>query len=239
MERVLTGITGFDEMLTGGLPESRISLLCGGPGSGKTIFSLQYIMSAIDRGEPCVYVSLEESFKDKVENAYEFSWDIPKAIEDNLMGVLDICMIPQSKGYVEPFERTRGKLELGIVKEIEDLADSIKAKHIVIDPLTSIVIHEVRSGRKRYLIGQIFDSIRRKKCSGVITSEGLPSRNDFYMEQFLADGVIFLEKRITDFKLVKTLRVDKMRGISFDEQPRRYLITNRGFSVFNKEPVIT
>jgi circadian clock protein KaiC len=238
LNRVLTGVSGLDEMLTGGVPRGKIILICGGPGTGKTIFSQHYMVTAINRGEPCVYVSLEESFPDKLENAKEFGWDLQKAMDEEKLGVLDISMIPQARGIVEPYERTQGKLEMGIIKAIEDEADRVKAKHIVIDPLTSIVIHEVRSGPKRYQIGQIFDSIKRKKCTGLIVSESVPNNNDFYMEQFLSDGVFVLEKEIIDFKLVKTLRIDKMRGTSFDEQPRRYLITNRGFSVFNKEAVI-
>ena len=54
------GVPGLDEMLGGGLPEENILLVSGGPGTGKTIMSLQYIKSAVDRGEPCVYISFEE-----------------------------------------------------------------------------------------------------------------------------------------------------------------------------------
>jgi len=237
-KRIVTGVTGLDEMLGGGVPSGKIVLLCGGPGTGKTIFSIQYMMSAIARGEPCVYVSLEESFKEKVENALNFGWDLQKAMDQEKLAVLDISMIPQSRGIVEPFEREQGKLDQGIIKAVEDAADKVKAKHILIDPLTSIVIHEVRSGTKRYQIGQIFDSIKRKRCNGIIVSESIPNNNDFYMEQFLSDGVIIMDKDIIDFRLIKTIRIDKMRGTSFDEQPRSYLITNRGFSVFNKEPII-
>jgi KaiC/GvpD/RAD55 family RecA-like ATPase len=72
----------------------------------------------------------------------------------------------------------------------------------------------------------------------VITNEGLPRDNEFYMEHFLADGVILLQKDVIDFKLIKTLVIDKMRGVSFDDQPRRYVITSRGFKVFDTEPVL-
>ena len=234
-----TGVNGLDEMLSGGFPRGKTVLLCGGPGTGKTIFCLQYMMSAINRGEPCVYVSLEESLGDKIENALSFNWDIEKAVSERKLEILDIRMIPQSKGYAEPFDTRRGKLELGILKEIENLVEEISAEHVIIDPLTSITIHESRTGHKRFLISQIFDTIKRRNCTGVLTTEGLPTATNFSMELFLSDGVIFLEKDIQEFKLIKTIRIDKMRGMTFDDQPKRYLITNRGFAVFNKEAVIT
>ncbi len=43
-DKAETGIIGFDETTGGGLPRGRTSLLLGGPGSGKTIFAVQYLV---------------------------------------------------------------------------------------------------------------------------------------------------------------------------------------------------
>jgi KaiC/GvpD/RAD55 family RecA-like ATPase len=238
VSRAETGIPGLDEMLGGGIPEKSIILLCGGPGVGKTIMTLQYTMSAVKRGEPVVYVSLEEPMEKKAKNAQAFGWDIAKAETDDMLEVLDIYMVPHSQGIVEPVERKKGKIQFSIENEIETAAKRIGAKHIIIDPVTSILIHESRSGKKRFLIGQLFDTIRNLDCTAVITSEGLPNENDFYMEQFLSDGVFLLSKDLLEYNLIKTIRIDKMRGIDFDDQPRRYVISTRGFQVFNKESVL-
>jgi circadian clock protein KaiC len=42
-----TGITGFDDMTGGGLPGGRTTLLVGGPGSGKTLFALQFLVHGV------------------------------------------------------------------------------------------------------------------------------------------------------------------------------------------------
>lgn len=236
--RVETGVSGLDEMLGGGIPEKSIILLCGGPGSGKTIMTLQYMMTAVSRGEPVVYVSLEEPMAKKIKNATAFEWDIAKAESEDMVETLDIYMVPHSQGVVEPIDRRKGKIQFSIENEIETAVKRIGAKHILIDPVTSILIHESRSGKKRYLIGQLFNTIRNLDCSAIVTSEGIPSQNDFYMEQFLSDGVFLLGKDLLNYTMIKTLRIDKMRGIDFDDQPRRYVITSRGFQVFNTEPVL-
>ena len=181
--RILTGITGIDDMLGGGIPEKGILLLCGGPGVGKTIFTLQYMMAAVERGEPCVYITLEEPMEKKTLNARAFGWDIKKAEEDDMIATLDIYMVPHSQGVVEQIDRKRGKIQFSIAHEIEAAVKRIGAKHIIIDPLTSILVHESRSGKKRHLIGQLFDSIRRMNCTAIVTSEGLPKVNEFYMER--------------------------------------------------------
>jgi len=238
LERKSIGVTGLDEMLGGGFPNGSIILVCGGPGVGKTILSLQYMVAAINRGEPCVYVSLEEPMAKKIQNAWAFGWDLQKLAQSNQMQVLDLFMVPQNKGDVEIVDRTQGKIQYSLEEEIISAANYIKAKHVIIDPLTSILIHESRSGKKRALIGKLYDTIRNLECSAIITSEGTLRENEFYMEQFLSDGVVLLNKDIQEFKLIKTLRIDKMRGIDFDDQPRRFTITSRGFQVFNTEPVL-
>jgi circadian clock protein KaiC len=72
-----TGITGFDEITDGGLPRSRTTLLLGGPGSGKTIFALQFLVhGARHCKEPGIFVAFEESSKRIAANAESFGWNL-------------------------------------------------------------------------------------------------------------------------------------------------------------------
>ena len=74
-----TGIAGFDEITGGGLPRGRTTLLVGGPGSGKTILALQFLVhGARNCGEPGVFVAFEESSKRIAGNAESFGWKLPE-----------------------------------------------------------------------------------------------------------------------------------------------------------------
>ncbi|MEE9593935.1 MAG: ATPase domain-containing protein, partial [Candidatus Hydrothermarchaeales archaeon] len=108
MERTLTGIPGFDEMLEGGLPKGYTILVAGGPGSGKSTFAMQYLTKGIsDYGENGIYISLEERPKDIINNFGRYGWDISKV---RLIG-----MVPQKASvavgtkYVTPEELERQK----------------------------------------------------------------------------------------------------------------------------------
>jgi len=237
MKILATGISGFDEMLGGGLQEGRVVLVCGGPGAGKTILTIQCMMQALSRGEPCVFATLEEPLANIKENMLNFGWNLDEWEKKGLLKTLDLFMIPGSS-IVNARDRETGDTELFTIKTVIDAANSLKAKWVFIDPLTSLVIHEPRSGRKRYVIGELFESLRKLGCSSIVTSEAAPQEGDFYMEQFLADGVILLIKDLRDYNLIKTIRIDKMRGVQFDEQPRSYTITTRGIQVFNTEKVL-
>ena len=59
-----TGIVGLDEMTGGGLPRGRTTLLVGGPGSGKTILALQFLVNGAQKSrEPGIFVAFEETPK--------------------------------------------------------------------------------------------------------------------------------------------------------------------------------
>ncbi len=69
MNRIKTGIPGLDAITDGGFIEGSVNLLTGGTGTGKTIFGSQFIWQGLQMGEPCVYITLEESPEDFLEYA--------------------------------------------------------------------------------------------------------------------------------------------------------------------------
>ena len=76
-KKVLSGITGFDEITGGGLPRGRTTLLVGGPGSGKTIFAVQFLVHGAQHcNEPGIFVAFEESPKRMVANFESFGWKL-------------------------------------------------------------------------------------------------------------------------------------------------------------------
>ena len=77
MERVATGVPGLDEILNGGIPKGSNVLLAGGAGTGKTIFSTQYLYNgAAQYGEAGLFVTLEGNVRDIAWNMESFQWDI-------------------------------------------------------------------------------------------------------------------------------------------------------------------
>ena len=87
-----TGIEGFDQITSGGLPRQRTSLIVGGPGCGKTIFALQTLVNgARINGEPGIFVVFEEQLQQLRGNAASFGWDLPVLEKDKLF-FLDVRM---------------------------------------------------------------------------------------------------------------------------------------------------
>jgi len=78
MERVATGVPGFDGLIEGGFPKNFTILLSGSPGTGKTIFGLRFLKEGLDKGEKCAYITYSQAPKDIQDQASEFGWDMSR-----------------------------------------------------------------------------------------------------------------------------------------------------------------
>jgi KaiC/GvpD/RAD55 family RecA-like ATPase len=75
MERIKTGIRGLDELIQGGFPKGSNIVVTGAPGSGKSIFGMSFIAEGCKNGEKCLYITVEQTPDDIVDQAFQFGWD--------------------------------------------------------------------------------------------------------------------------------------------------------------------
>src|SRR6056297_1050046 len=91
MERVKTGVEGFDQLIQGGFPKGSSILSSGGSGCGKTIFATSFIYyGAKNYNESGIFVTIENNVKNLVWNMENFGWDIKPLEEKNLMKIYKV-----------------------------------------------------------------------------------------------------------------------------------------------------
>lgn len=237
--KISTGVFGLDKMLGGGFPRNRIVLVRGGPGSGKTILCMQFVMDGVMKNEPGIYLSMEEPIDLIRENMKHFGWNLEDYEHRGLLHLVDATDL-LSKGLSSKGIDHQSRFVMSGLTEI--LGRSVAhfgAKRLAIDPITSAVIQQRFPTDKRFEILELIGALRKVDCTSLISSEVSSSGgSDFYVEEYLADGVIVLTKTLNEFNLIKTARIEKMRGIKHDDQPRKYEIMNKGLMVYHTESVI-
>ena len=128
-----TGIPGLDEVTDGGLPRGRTTLLCGGPGCGKTLMALQFLVrGAVDVGEPGVFIAFEESPVELAQNVSSLGWDLGDL---QARGLLAIDHIRIADGEI--VETGEWDLE-GLFIRLGAAIDSVGAKRVVLDTVESL-----------------------------------------------------------------------------------------------------
>lgn len=228
--KVPTGITGFDEITDGGLPRERTTLLVGGPGSGKTIFALQFLVTgARDRREPGIFVAFEESPSRIVSNHEGFGWNLP-ALQRKSLFFLDAQPTPD---LIQS-----GDFDLsGMLAAVGAKAREMGARRIVFDALDLVVALMPDAATKRREIYRLHAWLLAQKLTGIITAKADGDEassiiaQPFGFMQYMVDCAAILNHRVVHGVSQRNLRVQKYRGSAFDENEAPFVIGSNGFDV--------
>jgi circadian clock protein KaiC len=99
-----TGITGLDELTEGGVPAGRSTLVCGGPGCGKTLLAITFLVrGALAHAEPGVFVSFDERAVDLGTNVASLGYDLHDLQQRNLLAIHHISL--ERENIEEKFRR--------------------------------------------------------------------------------------------------------------------------------------
>jgi len=236
IKRVKTGIPGMDEILHGGIPERNIVLISGGPGTGKTIFSQQFIWNGLQMGEPGIYVALEEHPVQVKKNMEVFGWKVDDFEKEGKFAIVDAF----TGGIGEYAEQ-----EKYVVKDIDDvreLAEVLKrairetqAKRVVIDSVTTLYI--TKPAMARSIIFQLKRILSGLGCTSLLVSQVSVTEKGFGGPgvEHGVDGIIRLDLDEIDGELKRSLIVWKMRGTSHSMRRHPFEITDKGIVIHPSE----
>lgn len=231
LEKMLTGIRGFDEITCGGLPSGRTTLVLGGPGCGKTVFALQTLINGIrESKQPALFVAFEESVGRIVSNAASFGWDLA-ALARKQLYFFDARLSPD---VVQS-----GDFDLvGMLAMLEAKAAEMGAQRIVfdgMDVLLGLLDDPAAERRETY---RIRDWLARTGLTGIITQKVNENEIDrrFGVLQFTADCVVELSLRVVEGTAFRNLRVSKYRGSGFSGDEFPITLTSAGLQLTNRGP---
>jgi circadian clock protein KaiC len=230
LKKMPTGIQGFDEITSGGLPVGRTTLVAGGAGSGKTVFALQAVVNgARQRRESAIFVAFEEATSQIIANAATFGWDLPE-LEMKKLFFLDARLAPEVV--------KAGEFDLlGMLGLLEVKAKEIHAKQVVfdgIDVLLSLLDDPVAEQRELY---RIREWLSRTGLTGIITQkiDGAEGKRHSFL-QFMVDCVLILRHEVVNGSAFRNLRVMKYRGSGFAGDEFPITLTSQGFQLTNRGP---
>ncbi|HDP73729.1 MAG TPA: hypothetical protein ENN46_02095 [Candidatus Woesearchaeota archaeon] len=237
ISRIKTYVEGFDEVMQGGIPEGSVILLAGTSGSMKSSFAFSTMFyNTLLEGKTCLYISLEQSFWSLVNHAVNLDFDMSKI---NTVIVSDVSRVDEKIREVNSSKK--GNLvvvDLGALRRevkdtkigeqgdwinvIKNLIRKFKTQSkldiFTLDSLSALYILS-RFENPRAELFHIFESFREQKVTSFLISE-MPldkSRySEYGVEDYLSDGIIYLERTEQYRKVIRSLQVIKMRATNCD-----------------------
>jgi KaiC/GvpD/RAD55 family RecA-like ATPase len=250
-EHVPSGIPGLDEILGGGYPRGRVILITGGPGSGKTMMAMQFLLDGVNRfDERGVFVSLEESRHHLVHEMSNLDWDLEKYEKKNQIAIVDASPLRQINESEKPEEtpgdqsvRIRGKdfSIQAITTVIRSYVRVTRATRIVVDPITSLSLQFLDSHQRRNAVIDLLESLIAMGTTSLVTTETAnqfsfsSAQREIPPEEYLCHGVLILHNsHVSGRGMVSALEIEKMRETRHDRQLHPYSITENGITVYSE-----
>jgi circadian clock protein KaiC len=222
-----TGIQGLDEITFGGLPKGRPTLVCGGPGCGKTLLGMEFLVrGATEFDEPGVCISFEETAEELARNVASLGFDVDGLIASKKLAIdyvfIERSLIEEAGEY--DLEALFVRLALAI--------DSVGAKRVVLDSLESLFAGLANESILRSELRRMFRWLKDRNLTAVITAErGEGDLTRYGLEEYISDCVILLDHRVTDTIFTRRMRIVKYRGSTHGTNEFPFLIEDHGISV--------
>jgi KaiC/GvpD/RAD55 family RecA-like ATPase len=234
MDYVKTGIGDFDNFFAGGgFPRGNTILLIGGPGTGKSIFGMQFLYKgAKEYGEPGVYITLGETPMQIRQNTAIFGWDL-KALEDERK--LIIVDAISSRVGIESKEAHKIREGMDVEMMLSQLTNAIRevnAKRLVIDSLSVMSLYSQSDFAIRSSMLRMSTMLSLQDLTTLIISEAKTDHvgmTEFPPEAFMFDGVITL--RLDAESQERRISIRKMRGTKHVIGTFRFEIGENGITV--------
>jgi circadian clock protein KaiC len=212
------GIVELDEVLGGGFPARSLILLSGNAGSGKTVFSTQFLYNgAVKYGETGVYVSFAENREDFYRNMLSLGMDMRSLERKGLFKFMD--MVTMSGEYA---------LKI-ITEKIVKTTSELKAKRLVIDSLSAL-LQTMGAAETRMFLHTVLGKVTKSLGVTTMALGEIPygeGKTGLGVEEFVADGVIILKHMDKTSSANRRLTIAKMRGTPLDRASFEYLIDKK------------
>ncbi|MBD3312784.1 AAA family ATPase [archaeon] len=228
LERTKTGIEGIDELTNGGLPRGKAIAVVGGPGTGKSIFLMQFLVNGANNyGEPGIYITFEEDVDELRSNFRGFKFNIKELERRGLLKIVHYSPM-KIKRFINNMDVT-----------LRDLIKEMKAKRIVIDSLSAFTLLFENEGEQREGLFELFQTLKGLGMTSLLSTESWrePTITKSGIIEFIADGVIMLYNLKMGDARVRAVEILKMRGIKHEARIVPFRITNKGIKIFPEEKV--
>jgi len=233
-QRTSTGVQELDDMLAGGFPTGGFIVVTGTPGTGKSIFGMQFLTDGLQKDEKCLYISVEQPKSEIISQAWQFGWDYQNWENQGQLKIIAL-------NSTELFEMQK-------INEIKNLIQENHYNRVVIDSITSFIYApisggSIADGAMAGMTPSAFQEICRSNASSLIDAvkqvgitavgiaqkiEGQSGDTVDNVSEFKGDGLIVMNAAAVGQTMNRTIQVKKLRKTRIDGIPHSFEFMENG-----------
>jgi KaiC/GvpD/RAD55 family RecA-like ATPase len=226
--RVETGVPGFDALVEGGLPEGRVHVVSGPPGSGKTTFCTQFLTHGAVEGEVGLLLSVHETEAQLIEDMGEYDFRLQEAVKADRIRFMNVFSEQGRKLITRAEHKAGGAIKLDhLIEELRALVESNDIERLVVDStmLLGQLFPESESAVEKFVT-----ALKRVDATTLLISE-MTDPSAYAPEHYLAHGVLFFHNYLDGSEMTRGIQLLKMRGTAIDCTVRPLEFDDRGVVV--------
>lgn len=224
--KIGSGVPGLDVVTHGGLPSGRATLVSGGPGAGKTLLGLQFLVGGVEKGEPGLLVSFEVPAEKLRHDFGSLELPVERRLDAGLLSLKHIAL-----PAAEPHQAGSFTLD-GLFLQLERAIDEIGARRVVLDTIDILLGSFRDRATVRREINRLVRWLEQRGITAMVTQERLGDGDPGHdLEEFVFDCVVFLDHRVEKEVSTRRLRVLKYRGSPHGTNEYPFLIGEDGIQV--------
>ncbi len=217
------GVSGLDEILSGGLIAEQAYLVKGQPGSGKTTLGFHFLHAGIAQGEASLFISFSEPEARMRRNAELIDIDLSQVEFLDLSPTADFFTENETYDIFSPAEVEKAPITEKIIATVEQ----VKPQRVFLDGIDQFRYFTQDSFQFRQQFRSFMRFMRDRDITFMFTSEGSDRHPDDDL-QFMSDGVIQLHTTAQR----RSIQVNKYRGSGFINGYHDLQLSDRGMEIF-------
>ncbi|MGH7888444.1 MAG: ATPase domain-containing protein [Candidatus Binatia bacterium] len=219
-KRIPTGIPELDALIEGGLREGKTYLVVGHPGTGKSVFSLQFLVRGLMEKEKCLYVAIDEKPTDVIEQATSLGWDLAPFIESKEFLILDASAYFSARTG----DPAKGVDVQRVAADLNTYIGRMGAARVAIDPVGPLLAAGNPDQAR-----QLMHALQANPNTTNLLTTYSTDKRLRGVEEYLVAGTIVLDMELVDGRYQRKLTIEKMRGTALE--PAQYpfnIVADRG-----------
>lgn len=205
---VKTGVDGLDALLGGGFRPQSAVLVSGNPGTGKSIFGIQYLYhGAMDEEQRGIYVSFEEDADDIRQAAESIGFEEWADLVDS--------------GDITVYDKRQMLRDGDFSSALDTLLNALQEdsyERFVLDSLSMFQLFFEDEQEERTYLLKFTDILKDHGLTSVLINEqgAVFPKTEVGLENFLTDGNVYFVQTPTESGVNRYVWVAKMRKQDID-----------------------
>jgi circadian clock protein KaiC len=234
LARLETGVQGLDELMLGGIPQGRATLVTGRSGTGKTLLGLQIAAHLAHQGIRTLIVAVEEAPSDLRANGDALGLDLSDSLAAGLICFVDVTRLDGATVVSGDYDLA------GLTHRLEALARQTRAGALVLDSATALFDPRPPPPELRRQFSDLVTTLRRLALTTIVLADAPEDNGQLTtlgVEDHVCDLTIILRSAAEGSRGRRSIEIAKYNRSAYLKGEHPCILTHQGMAVVPVEPV--